>query len=40
MTAGRISAVLQSGGLLRDLTVRETVQMIASLFDDPARSTR
>ncbi len=35
VTAGRISAVLQSGGLLRDLTVRETVQMIASLFDDP-----
>ena len=36
VTAGRISAVLQSGGLLRDLTVRETVQMIASLFDDPS----
>lgn len=29
---GRISAVLQTGGLLRDLTVRETVQMIASTF--------
>lgn len=35
VTAGRISAVLQSGGLLRDLTVQETVQMVASLFDDP-----
>lgn len=30
---GRVSAVLQTGGLLRDLTVRETVQMIASTFD-------
>ncbi|MGJ3510045.1 ABC transporter ATP-binding protein [Enemella sp. A6] len=28
---GRVSAVLQSGGLLRDLTVLETVQAIASL---------
>ncbi|QYJ02784.1 ABC transporter ATP-binding protein [Nocardioides panacisoli] len=33
---GRISAVLQTGGLLRDLTVRETVQMIASTFATPA----
>src|SRR5690625_5847130 len=33
--AGRVSAVLQSGGLLRDLSVRETVQMIASTFPDP-----
>ena len=33
--AGRISAVLQSGGLLRDLSVRETVQMVASVFEDP-----
>jgi ABC-2 type transport system ATP-binding protein len=32
VTAGRISAVLQTGGLLRDLTVRETVEMIASTF--------
>jgi ABC-2 type transport system ATP-binding protein len=32
VTAGRISAVLQTGGLLRDLTVRETVQLIASTF--------
>lgn len=30
--AGRVSAVLQTGGLLRDLSVRETVQMIASTF--------
>ncbi|WP_105566299.1 ABC transporter ATP-binding protein [Microbacterium halophytorum] len=33
--AGRVSAVLQSGGLLRDLTVRETVALIASTFDNP-----
>ncbi len=36
VTAGRISAVLQTGGLLRDLTVRETVQLIASTFPEPA----
>ena len=29
---GRVSAVLQTGGLLVDMTVRETVQLIASLF--------
>ncbi|WP_028660892.1 ABC transporter ATP-binding protein [Nocardioides insulae] len=29
---GRVSAVLQTGGLLRDLTVRETVRLIASTF--------
>ena len=28
----RVSAVLQTGGLLRDLTVRETVQLIASTY--------
>lgn len=33
--AGRVSAVLQSGGLLRDLSVVETVRMIASTFDHP-----
>lgn len=33
--AGRVSAVLQSGGLLRDLSVAETVRMIASTFPDP-----
>src|SRR5690606_37064492 len=32
--AGRVSAVLQSGGLLRDLSVRETVTLIASTFDE------
>ena len=32
VSAGRVSAVLQTGGLLRDITVRETVQMIASTF--------
>lgn len=31
--AGRISAVLQSGGLLRDLRVGETVDLIASTFE-------
>lgn len=31
--AGRVSAVLQTGGLLRDLSVRETVRMIASTFE-------
>ncbi|NHC12561.1 ABC transporter ATP-binding protein [Motilibacter deserti] len=29
---GRVAAVMQTGGLLRDLTVRETVQLTASLF--------
>jgi ABC-2 type transport system ATP-binding protein len=29
---GRVSAVLQSGGLLADLTVRDTVRMIGALF--------
>jgi ABC-2 type transport system ATP-binding protein len=32
--AGRVSAVLQTGGLLRDITVRETVQMIASTLSE------
>ncbi|SEE74246.1 ABC transporter ATP-binding protein [Ruania alba] len=36
VAAGRVSAVLQTGGLLRDLTVRETVTMIASTFADHA----
>ena len=31
---GLVSAVMQSGGLLKDLTVRETVQYTASLFAD------
>ena len=31
---GLVSAVMQSGGLLRDLTVAETLQLTASLFSD------
>src|SRR5690625_4549019 len=31
---GTVSAVLQSGGLLGDLTVGETVELIASTFPD------
>ena len=38
--AGRVSAVLQTGGLLRDITVRETVQMIASTFPSTPKSRR
>ncbi len=33
--AGQVSAVLQTGGLLRDLTVRETIEMIASTYEKP-----
>jgi ABC-2 type transport system ATP-binding protein len=33
---GLVSAVMQNGGLLKDLTVRETVQYTASLFADTA----
>jgi ABC-2 type transport system ATP-binding protein len=32
---GRVGAMLQSGSLLRDLTVRELVQMMAALFPRP-----
>jgi ABC-2 type transport system ATP-binding protein len=32
---GRVGAMLQTGALLRDLTVRELVQMMASLFPRP-----
>jgi len=32
---GMISAVMQSGGLLKDLTVRETVELTASFFPRP-----
>ena len=32
---GRIAAVMQSGGLLKDLTVLETVQLNASLYRQP-----
>lgn len=37
VTAGRISAVLQTGGLLHDLTVGETVKSIASLHGATTR---
>ncbi len=32
VATGRVAAVLQNGGLLRDVTVRETVELFASLF--------
>jgi ABC-2 type transport system ATP-binding protein len=32
IAAGRVSAVMQSGGLLKDLTVAETVELTASFF--------
>ncbi len=35
VAAGRVSAVLQTGGLLRDLTVGETVMLIASTYPAP-----
>ena len=35
ISEGLIGAMLQSGGLLRDLTVREVVTMIASLYPSP-----
>ena len=38
VVAGRVSAVLQSGGLLRDLTVGETVRAIAALHGVPERA--
>ena len=37
---GLVSAVMQTGGLLKDLTVAETVRLTASLFARPAASTR
>jgi ABC-2 type transport system ATP-binding protein len=33
--AGRIGVMLQAGGVLRDLTVRELVAMMAALFPEP-----
>jgi ABC-2 type transport system ATP-binding protein len=36
IAAGRVAAVLQTGGLLRDLTVGETVELIASTYANPA----
>lgn len=35
VAAGRVSAVLQTGGLLRDLTMEETVTLIASTYPAP-----
>jgi ABC-2 type transport system ATP-binding protein len=35
VAAGEVAAMLQSGGLLRDLTVRELVTMMASLYPAP-----
>ncbi len=32
---GRVSAVLQTGGLLNDLTVGETVELVASIYPEP-----
>ena len=37
IASGTIGAMLQSGGILRDLTVRELLSMIASLFPHPLR---
>ena len=34
VATGRVSAVMQTGGLLKDLSVRETVSYTASLFAD------
>lgn len=36
--AGRVSAVLQTGGLLRDLKVAETVELVASIHEAPSRT--
>ncbi len=36
--AGRVSAVLQTGGLLRDLKVAETIELVASIHDAPLRT--
>jgi ABC-2 type transport system ATP-binding protein len=35
ISAGQVGAMLQTGSLLRDLTVRELVEMMASLYPDP-----
>lgn len=37
---GRVAAMLQTGGLLPDLTVAETVTLVASLFDRPGEVDR
>lgn len=38
VAAGRVSAVLQTGGLLPDFTVRETVRAVAALHGRPERA--
>jgi ABC-2 type transport system ATP-binding protein len=38
IAAGHVAAVLQSGGLLRDLTVRETVELVSSFYAAPRSS--
>jgi ABC-2 type transport system ATP-binding protein len=35
VAAGRIGAILQTGGLIRDLSVRELIAMLASLYPAP-----
>jgi ABC-2 type transport system ATP-binding protein len=35
VASGRIGAMLQSGALIRDLTVRELISMVASLYPQP-----
>ena len=35
VSRGLVSAVMQTGGLLKDLTVRETLRMTASLYAEP-----
>ena len=37
VAAGRVSAVMQTGGLLNDFTVRETIRAIAALHGRPER---
>ncbi len=37
---GLVGAMLQTGAVLRDLTVRELLTMMASLYPTPPRSTR
>jgi ABC-2 type transport system ATP-binding protein len=35
IAAGRVGAMLQTGALIRDLSVRELIAMVASLYPDP-----
>ncbi|GAA1407084.1 ABC transporter ATP-binding protein [Glutamicibacter uratoxydans] len=37
VSSGRVSAVMQTGGLLRDMTVLETVRVIAAMHQRPER---